>query len=191
MTKNEFIETLTKALRTAPADVIAEVLSDFNEHFEVGMLEGKNEAAIAAALGDPKRIAKLYFADDAVKRARQKADFKSVFSMVFAVLRFKLGGGLAVASIYLVCLCVTLCIFLSAVALFLLGLGAAALAIASAIRLLWPYFLLYLIALFLFVSAGGLTFNGGTAFFNSTIKKMPLFAERMMGHKRNGGSRHA
>jgi len=191
MTKHEFIETLSNALRTAPADAIAEILSDFNEHFEAGMLEGKSETAIAAALGDPKRIAKLYFADDAVKRARQKADFKSVFSMVFAVLRFKLGGGLAVASIYLVCLCVTLCIFLSAVALFFVGLGAAVLAIASVLKILWPYFFLYLIALFFFLSAGGLTFNGGIAFFNSTIKKMPLFAERMMGHGRNGGSRNA
>ncbi len=191
MTKHEFIETLSKALRAAPADVIAEIRSDFEEHFEAGILEGKCEPAIAEALGDPKRIAKLYFADNAVKRARQKADLKSVFSMVLAVLRFKLGGGLAVASIYLICLLVALCIFLSAFALLLIGFGLAALAVASAIKLLWHYFLLYLIALFLFASAGGLTFNGGKAFFNSTIKKMPLFAERMMGQKRNGGTRHA
>lgn len=191
MTKHEFIETLSKALRAAPADVIAEIRSDFEEHFEAGILEGKSEPAIAEALGDPKRIAKLYFADDAVKRARQKANLKSVFSMVLAVLRFKLGGGLAVASVYLVCLLVALCIFLSALSLFLIGFGLAVLAVASAIKLLWHYFLLYLIALFLFASAGGLTFNGGKAFFNSTIKKMPLFAERMMGQKRNGGTRHA
>lgn len=191
MTKHEFIETLSKALRAAPANVIAEIRSDFEEHFEAGILEGKCEPAIAEALGDPKRIAKLYFADNAVKRARQKADLKSVFSMVLAVLRFKLGGGLAVTSIYLICLLVALCIFLSAFALLLIGFGLAALAVASAIKLLWHYFLLYLIALFLFASAGGLTFNGGKAFFNSTIKKMPLFAERMMGQKRNGGTRHA
>lgn len=191
MTKHEFIETLSKALRAAPANVIAEIRSDFEEHFEAGILEGKCEPAIAEALGDPKRIAKLYFADDAVKRARQKADLKSVFSMVLAVLRFKLGGGLAVTSIYLICLLVALCIFLSAFALLLIGFGLAALAVASAIKLLWHYFLLYLIALFLFACAGGLTFNGGKAFFNSTIKKMPLFAERMMGQKRNGGTRHA
>ncbi|HWS29449.1 MAG TPA: DUF1700 domain-containing protein [Clostridia bacterium] len=191
MTRHEFLEELSAALRMAPADVREEVLSDFGEHFDAGSLEGKSEAAIAEALGDPKRIARLYFADDAVKRAREKANLKSIFSMVLAVLRYKLGGGLAVAMAYLICLCAAICIFAGSFALLLAGLGAAALTVASAVKSLWPYFLLYLLALFLFASAGALTFNGGTAFFKRTVKKMPLFAERMMGRGKKGGPSHA
>ncbi|MCE5236510.1 MAG: DUF1700 domain-containing protein [Eubacteriales bacterium] len=191
MTKREFLEALNKALGTVPEDVKAEILGDFAEHFDAGASEGKSEAAVAAALGEPRRIAKLYFADDAVKRAQKKASLKNVLSMVLAVLRYKLGGGLAVGAAYLICLCVTALFLLCAVTFFLGGLGTAALAIASALKNIWPYFLPYLCALLLFLSAGGLMLNSATAFFKKTVGRMPRFAERVTGRKRKGGNAHA
>lgn len=191
MTKREFLETLNKALGAVPEDIKAEILGDFTEHFDAGASEGKSEAAVAASLGEPKRIAKLYLADDAVKRAQKKASLKNVLFMVLAVLRYKLGGGLAVGVVYLISLCVTVVFLLCAAALILGGLGTAALAIASALKSMWPYFLLYLCALLLFSSAGGLMLNAGTAFFKKTVSKMPRFAERVMGRNGKGGNAHA
>ena len=191
MTRHEFLETLAEALGTLPQEFKTEILGDFSEHFDVGLAEGKSEAFIAAALGDPKRIAKLYFADEAVRRAHQRASLKNTLSMVFAVLRFKLGGGLMVAAAYFLSLVLTALIYAGAVVLLLAAVGFMALGAASAIKGMWIYFAFYLFAMLLFVSAGALTLSGGAAFFKNTVGKMPLFAQRMMKNAKDGGNAHA
>lgn len=191
MTKHEFLETLAEALGALPQEIKTEILGDFSEHFDAGLAEGKSEASIAAALGDPKRIAKLYFADEAIKRAHQRASFKNTLSMVFAVLRFKLGGGLMVAAAYFLSLVLTALIYVGAAVLLLAAVGFAALCAASAIKGMWIYFAFYLFAMLLFVSAGALTLGGGAAFFKNTVAKMPLFAQRMMKNAKKGGNAHA
>ncbi|MBO9725802.1 MAG: DUF1700 domain-containing protein [Novosphingobium sp.] len=58
MTRNEFIRRLKAGLKGMPQDVVAEIVADYEEHFEAGSAEGRSEQEVAAALGDPGRLAR-------------------------------------------------------------------------------------------------------------------------------------
>ena len=58
MTRTDFIKRLKSGLRGMPADDIADILSDYDAHFDAGIAEGRSEAEIAVALGDPARLAR-------------------------------------------------------------------------------------------------------------------------------------
>jgi len=58
MTRNEFIRRLKAGLKGMPQDVVAEIVADYEEHFEAGAAEGRSEQEVAAALGDPGRLAR-------------------------------------------------------------------------------------------------------------------------------------
>jgi hypothetical protein len=58
MNRREFIERLSGELRARKAeDQAAELLDDFNTHFDEALLAGKSEEAICEMLGDPAEIA--------------------------------------------------------------------------------------------------------------------------------------
>ncbi|MDR0554906.1 MAG: DUF4097 family beta strand repeat-containing protein [Treponema sp.] len=58
MTRNEFIEKLTTALSVRmSADMTAELIEDFNAHFDEALKAGKSEEAVCEFLGDPAEIA--------------------------------------------------------------------------------------------------------------------------------------
>ena len=58
MKRNEFIRRLKAGLKGAPQDVIAEIVADYEEHFDAGAAEGRSEEEVAAALGNPARLAR-------------------------------------------------------------------------------------------------------------------------------------
>ena len=58
MTKTEFLQTLERELRNLTESEREEILYDFEEHFAVGLEEGKEESEIAKDLGDPNVIVK-------------------------------------------------------------------------------------------------------------------------------------
>lgn len=58
MTRNEFIKRLKAGLKgMQPAD-IDEIAADYEDHFAAGMAEGRSEEEVAAALGNPARLAR-------------------------------------------------------------------------------------------------------------------------------------
>lgn len=58
MTQEEFLDTLRRGLKgLRPADV-DDMLADYRQHFAEGHAAGRPEADIAAALGDPARLAR-------------------------------------------------------------------------------------------------------------------------------------
>ncbi|MBQ9994474.1 MAG: DUF1700 domain-containing protein [Clostridia bacterium] len=60
MTREQFIATLEKELiRLSKADR-DDILSDYRAHFAAGIEDGKTEDEVAAALGDPTELAKIY-----------------------------------------------------------------------------------------------------------------------------------
>ena len=61
MTRDEYISTLKRALASMPETDISEIAQDFEEHFEIGLSQGKTEHEISAELGDPTDVAKTYF----------------------------------------------------------------------------------------------------------------------------------
>jgi uncharacterized membrane protein len=55
--RTEFLATLRAGLRGAPQSAIDEIVADYSAHFDEGVAANRNEADIAAALGDPHALA--------------------------------------------------------------------------------------------------------------------------------------
>ena len=74
MTKQEFLQRLEAHLRTLDDAERADILSDFEEHFEGGAESGKTEAEICAELGDPYACAQAYLHQNAGSPPAGQAD---------------------------------------------------------------------------------------------------------------------
>lgn len=61
MTREEYISALKSALHALPEPDITDIAQDFEEHFAIGLSQGKTEHEIAAELGDPTIVAGTYF----------------------------------------------------------------------------------------------------------------------------------
>ena len=68
MTRNEFITRLRQGLVGLDPDYIRDVMADYETHFEDGEKSGRSEEEIAAALGDPGRLARELRAEAGFKR---------------------------------------------------------------------------------------------------------------------------
>ena len=74
MTKHEFIRKLREGLKKLPSSLVDDIVSDYEEHFEMGLSQGKDEGSIASGLGDPGEIAKEYLSqyEDKLKKSLAK-----------------------------------------------------------------------------------------------------------------------
>jgi len=61
MTREEYLATLKSALQSLPETDVADIARDFDEHFSIGLSQGKTEHEISAELGDPVTVAGTYF----------------------------------------------------------------------------------------------------------------------------------
>lgn len=57
MNRREFLDLMRYYLRSYPVNIVNDIVSDYEEHFRMGLEHGKSEAEIAAELGSPKDIA--------------------------------------------------------------------------------------------------------------------------------------
>ena len=120
MTKAEFLDTLRRRLSGLPPSEIDELVCDYAAHFADGMAAGRSEAEIAAALGDPMRLARELRAEVGFRRwetARTPANF---FAVLFGFLAL-----MAVDFIFLLPLLGGLALFTILVGFVLLGLSLA------------------------------------------------------------------
>ena len=120
MTKAEFLDTLRRRLSGLPSSEIDELVCDYAAHFADGMAAGRSEAEIAAALGDPMRLARELRAEAGFRRwetARTPANF---FAVLFGFLAL-----MAVDFIFLLPLLGGLALFTILVGFVLLGLSLA------------------------------------------------------------------
>lgn len=63
MTRKEFISQLKKSLAGMPEAERREITADYEEHFRIGLEEGKSEEEIARQLGNPRILGKSYRID--------------------------------------------------------------------------------------------------------------------------------
>lgn len=68
MTRKEFLTALDQYLVTLSAEEKADIISDYEEHFRVGLENGKTEAEIAAALGSPYDVASQFLDGDSQQK---------------------------------------------------------------------------------------------------------------------------
>jgi len=120
MTRLEFLDTLRRRLAGLPPSEIDELIRDYAAHFADGMAAGRSEAEIAAALGDPMRLARELRAEAGFRRwetARTPANF---FAVLFGFLAL-----MAVDFVFLLPLLGGLALFTLVAGFVLLGLSIA------------------------------------------------------------------
>ena len=86
MTRADFLSRLRKGLVGLPAATAADIVGDYEAHFIDGAAAGRSEAEVAAALGDPDRLARELRAEAGAQRWHQEKNPSAAAAAVFAVL---------------------------------------------------------------------------------------------------------
>lgn len=60
MNKTEYLNKLKAYLHSLPLDELEDIVSDYEEHFQIGLSKGKTEEEISKELGDPYDICSNY-----------------------------------------------------------------------------------------------------------------------------------
>ena len=86
MTRQAFMARLREGLRGLPPSAQADIVADYETHFTEGQAAGRGEADVAAALGDPGRLARELRAEAGLKRWEEERSPSAGASAIFAVL---------------------------------------------------------------------------------------------------------
>ncbi|MCY6484722.1 DUF1700 domain-containing protein [Clostridium aestuarii] len=82
MSKNKFMLVLSKQLKNIPELDRKEILSDYEEHFRLGIQQGRDEEEIAQALGEPNKLAKIIKTEYAVNTAEKNTTISNIFKIM-------------------------------------------------------------------------------------------------------------
>jgi uncharacterized membrane protein len=86
MTRAEFMGRLRRGLVGMPAAAADDIAADYETHFQDGAADGRSESEVAAALGDPDRLARELRAEAGAQRWHQEKNPSAAAAAVFAVL---------------------------------------------------------------------------------------------------------
>ena len=87
MTRQDFIARLRQGLVGLPLQAQSDIVADYETHFTEGAAAGRSEADVAAALGDPDRLAREVRAEVGVKRwESQRTEWAAFIAAVDAIL---------------------------------------------------------------------------------------------------------
>jgi uncharacterized membrane protein len=86
MTRSDFLSRLRRGLEGLSPDQIHDVMSDYETHFADGMANGRTEEEIAAALGDPARLARELKAEAGFRRWEEDRTAGNLIGAVLALL---------------------------------------------------------------------------------------------------------
>lgn len=86
MTRAEFITRLRRGLAGLPVTMIADIVADHEAHFADGQAAGRTEAEVAAALGDPDRLAREMRAEAGLKSWEEKKTPSNAMGAIIALI---------------------------------------------------------------------------------------------------------
>ncbi len=86
MTRTEFIDRLRQGLAGLPPATIADFVADYEAHFGDAAEAGRSEAEVAAALGNPDRLARELRAEAGVKSWESARTPSSAVGAIIAIL---------------------------------------------------------------------------------------------------------
>jgi uncharacterized membrane protein len=86
MVKNEFLDKLEYLLSRVPEQDRKEMLYDYQEHFEIGLANGRSQAELIAELGDPHVIARDLLADYRIGKAEQDKTPSNIGRAIMATI---------------------------------------------------------------------------------------------------------
>lgn len=86
MTRAEFMGRLRRGLAGMPPAAQLEILADYEAHFTDGVAEGRAETEVAAALGDPGRLARELRLEAGLKRWEEERNPSAAAGVVMALV---------------------------------------------------------------------------------------------------------
>ena len=123
MTRDAFLTRLRAGLVGMAPGAAADILADYESHFADGVAAGRSEAEVAAALGDPDRLARELKAEAGLARWEAERNPTAAANALFAVLGLGAIDVLVLLPILLPAAGVLFGLMIAALALF--GFGAA------------------------------------------------------------------
>jgi len=127
MTRQEFIARLRAGLAGTPEAARGEIIADYETHFNEGAAAGRSEADVAAALGDPDRLARELKAEAGLKRWESERNPEAAAAAVFAVLGLGAIDLLVLLPILITVVSVLCAMAIAVIAIFIAGAFAFAL----------------------------------------------------------------
>jgi uncharacterized membrane protein len=121
MTRAEFLTRLKRGLAGLPAAQIADIVADYEAHFNDAQEAGRSETEVAAALGEPERLAREQRAEQGVKRWQETKNPSAAASAVFAILGLGAIDILFLLPLLMGVLGTLLAFFIAAIGLFVAG----------------------------------------------------------------------
>ena len=157
MTRDAFLRTLRAGLAGLPPQEIEDIVGDYSAHFADA--SGRGEAEVAAALGDPTRIARELRAEAGLRRFEAHWSVSNMLAATFAL------AGLAFVDIvFLLPLLITALVLALGLGITLVAIGALGIKIVLTTLLFEPGGTFALTLGRLFIGAGLVSgFIGGGA----------------------------
>ena len=156
MNKTEYLNRLSNELGHMPYGDVKDIMQSIEEHFDLGVSEGRSEEDIAASLGDPKELANE-FKDGAkfnqIMKRRKKVDGgRDGTGRIFVVV-FNIFVGVGMWLVLLAAIIAALCIL--GVDLGIIGVIVASMIMGKITEFLVPFIFLLLtlicVAIFLVI----------------------------------------
>ncbi len=127
MTCEEFLKRLRHGLSGMTPAAIDDILSDYSAHFDAAHDEGRSDAEVATALGDPSRIARELKLEAGVRRWQEGRTPSSALTAVIGVLGLGALDILVLAPVLLPMIGVIFGLYVALIGVFVAG-GAVSIA---------------------------------------------------------------
>jgi uncharacterized membrane protein len=124
MSRAEFLARLRQGLAGLPAAQSEEIIGDYATHFDEALAAGRSEEEVAAALGDPQRLARELRAEAGLRRWETH---RTPGALIAAIV--SLGGLLALDVLILLPILTVIAILAFAGGITLVAIGIAGLAV--------------------------------------------------------------
>ena len=118
MNQAAFLRILHDGLAGLPKQEIDEILNDYSDYFDEALASGRSEEEVAAALGDPRRLARELRAETGLRRWENHHSLRNSANALLAL------GGLAAVDILVLLpllFAVMLVVLVASLATFVLG----------------------------------------------------------------------
>jgi uncharacterized membrane protein len=122
MNKKQFLEKLTKNLKSLPNDEIDDILGDFEEYFEIGKERGRSEEGLSGSLGDPKVLARQIKAESYIKKADETTSAANITRAVYTSIGLSFFNIIFILPPFIAVICILGALFAVSVSLSATGI---------------------------------------------------------------------
>jgi uncharacterized membrane protein len=121
MTRDEFMRRLRRGLAPMGEAEASDIAADYEAHFDAALEDGRSEAEVAEALGDPGRLARELKLEAGIRRWEEGRSPSAAWSAVIAFLGLGAIDILILAPVLLPALGVMLGLYVAMLGLFVAG----------------------------------------------------------------------